>query len=113
MRLLDLSEQIVWIYICIFVQICNNVIMNDQEVQRVADLLKALGEFNRLSLVYELCQCRDPQKLCVCVAVAASRCLPPLKSPKARRGRHVGTKWPRTELFIEQRVCGQQLAPFG
>jgi len=35
--------------------------MNDAEKQKIADLLKALGEFNRLSLVYKLCQCQAPQ----------------------------------------------------
>jgi ArsR family transcriptional regulator len=47
--------------------------MND--VQKIADLLKALGEFNRLSLVYELCQCKKPQNamcLCNCCSVDAS-----------------------------------------
>ena len=49
--------------------------MNNQEVQKIADLLKALGEFNRLSLVYELCQCQTPQNamcLCNCCSVDAS-----------------------------------------
>tara|TARA_Y100000589_G_C27060241_1_gene590997 strand:- start:596 stop:892 length:297 start_codon:yes stop_codon:yes gene_type:complete len=49
--------------------------MEDTEVQKVADLLKALGEFNRLSLVYELCQCQTPQNamcLCNCCSVDAS-----------------------------------------
>ena len=41
--------------------------MSETEVQVVADLLKALGEFNRLSLVYRLCQCQTPQNvLCLC-----------------------------------------------
>ena len=49
--------------------------MNDAEKQKLADLLKALGEFNRLSLVYELCQCKAPQNamcLCSCCNVDAS-----------------------------------------
>ena len=49
--------------------------MNTEEVQKIADLLKALGEFNRLSLVYELCQCQTPQNamcLCNCCSVDAS-----------------------------------------
>ena len=49
--------------------------MNDQAIQETADLLKALGEFNRLSLVYELCQCKVPQNamcLCGCCSVDAS-----------------------------------------
>ena len=46
-----------------------------EEVQKLADLLKALGEFNRLSLVYNLCQCQAPQNamcLCACCSVDAS-----------------------------------------
>ena len=37
--------------------------------------MKALGEYNRLSLVYELCQCAKPQNamcLCECCSVDAS-----------------------------------------
>lgn len=41
--------------------------MNVSDVQELADLLKALGEFNRLSLVYELCGCEKPQNvMCLC-----------------------------------------------
>lgn len=43
--------------------------------QELADLLKALGEYNRLSLVYHLCDCRAPQNamcLCDCCSVDAS-----------------------------------------
>ncbi|MFK8184241.1 MAG: ArsR/SmtB family transcription factor [Phormidesmis sp.] len=49
--------------------------MNENEAQELADLLKALGEFNRLSLVYRLCQCKAPQNamcLCECCSVDAS-----------------------------------------
>jgi ArsR family transcriptional regulator, arsenate/arsenite/antimonite-responsive transcriptional repressor len=49
--------------------------MNDNEIQKLADFLKALGEFNRLSLVYKLCQCKAPQNamcLCDCCNVDAS-----------------------------------------
>ena len=49
--------------------------MRDPEVQKIADLLKAMGEFNRLSLVYQLCQCKSPQNamcLCECCSVDAS-----------------------------------------
>lgn len=45
------------------------------EIQDIADLLKALGEFNRLSLVYKLCDCKQPQNvmcLCDCCSVDAS-----------------------------------------
>ncbi|MEO0346915.1 MAG: metalloregulator ArsR/SmtB family transcription factor [Pseudomonadota bacterium] len=49
--------------------------MDDDQRQELADLLKALGEFNRLSLVYELCQCNAPQNamcLCDCCSVDSS-----------------------------------------
>ena len=49
--------------------------MKDSEVQELADLLKALGEFNRLSLVYRLCECQKPQNvlcLCECCSVDTS-----------------------------------------
>ena len=49
--------------------------MEQVEVQKIANLLKALGEFNRLSLVYRLCQCQTPQNamcLCDCCSVDAS-----------------------------------------
>ena len=49
--------------------------MTDSDVQQVADLFKALGEFNRLSLVYELCGCQSPKNamcLCECCSVDAS-----------------------------------------
>ena len=46
-----------------------------KETQKLADFLKALGEFNRLSLVYRLCECDKPQNamcLCECCDVDAS-----------------------------------------
>lgn len=49
--------------------------MKSNEIQETADLLKALGEFNRLSLVYRLCECKAPQNamcLCECCSVDAS-----------------------------------------
>ena len=49
--------------------------MGDSEVQELADLMKALGEFNRLSLVYRLCECQTPQNvmcLCDCCSVDTS-----------------------------------------
>lgn len=59
----------------IFAQICKFREVNDRETRELADLLKALGEFNRLSLVYKLCQCQAPQNamcLCECCSVDAS-----------------------------------------
>jgi len=49
--------------------------MSDTEIEKLASLLKAMGEFNRLSIVYELCQCKAPQNamcLCSCCSVDAS-----------------------------------------
>ena len=49
--------------------------MNALGVQELADLLKALGEVNRLSLVCKLCECSTPQNamcLCDCCSVDAS-----------------------------------------
>ena len=49
--------------------------MNTTEMQELAGLLKALGEFNRLSLVCRLCDCATPQQamcLCDCCSVDAS-----------------------------------------
>ncbi|MEM7647361.1 MAG: hypothetical protein AAF203_10660 [Pseudomonadota bacterium] len=41
--------------------------MNAEETQKIANLLKALGEFNRLSMIYKLCQCKTPQNaMCLC-----------------------------------------------
>lgn len=41
--------------------------MKTEQIQETVDLLKALGEFNRLSLVYKLCECQTPQNaMCLC-----------------------------------------------
>ena len=49
--------------------------MKSSDIEETASLLKALGEFNRLSLVYKLCECNSPQNamcLCDCCSVDAS-----------------------------------------
>ncbi len=49
--------------------------MDINERHDLARLLKALGEYNRLSLVYELCGCAEPENamcLCECCSVDAS-----------------------------------------
>ena len=49
--------------------------MTEGEIHEMAQLLKALGEYNRLSLVYELCECKMPENamcLCDCCSVDAS-----------------------------------------
>ena len=56
-------------------QVCNNAVMEHIEMQKTVELLNALGEFNRLSLVYKLCECQQPQNvmcLCNCCNVDAS-----------------------------------------
>ena len=41
--------------------------MSNLDTQEIADFFKALGEFNRLSLVYKLCECSTPQNsMCLC-----------------------------------------------
>ena len=49
--------------------------MESADAQKLADLLKALGEINRLTLVSRLCECTTPQNamcLCTCCSVDAS-----------------------------------------
>ena len=49
--------------------------MDIKDAQKLADLLKALGEVNRLTLVSRLCECKTPQNamcLCECCNVDAS-----------------------------------------
>ena len=49
--------------------------MNASDFNELADMLKALGESNRLSLVCKLCECTAPQNamcLCDCCDVDAS-----------------------------------------
>ena len=49
--------------------------MDENNTNKLASLLKALGEYNRLSLVYELCKCKSPKNamcLCECCSVDAS-----------------------------------------
>ena len=43
------------------------VAVEDSDLRELADLLKALGEVNRLSLVCRLCDCSKPiQAMCLC-----------------------------------------------
>ena len=49
--------------------------MDESQLNDLAQLLKALGEYNRLSLVYKLCNCSAPENamcLCDCCSVDAS-----------------------------------------
>ncbi|NEQ44676.1 MAG: helix-turn-helix transcriptional regulator [Leptolyngbya sp. SIOISBB] len=83
--------------------------MNEKEAQELADLLKALGEFNRLSLVYELCQCKAPQNaMCLCEycsvdASGVSRHLKVLSQEgivsSERKGREIQYSLNKTEVL--------------
>ncbi len=49
--------------------------MTKNKLSELANLLKALGEFNRLSMVYNLCGCSEPKNamcLCDCCSVDSS-----------------------------------------
>ena len=49
--------------------------MDNGKLNELSELLKALGEYNRLSLVYELCGCEKPERamcLCECCSVDPS-----------------------------------------
>ena len=63
------------IFIASFAHICNYFYMEREKLNELSQLLKALGEYNRLSLVYELCGCEKPKGamcLCECCSVDAS-----------------------------------------
>ena len=85
----------------------------------MADLLKALGEFNRLSLVYELCDCAKPRNamcLCDCCSVdssGASRHLKVLAQEGVvkieRKGRERMYSLNRTEVAARLRSLADQI----
>ena len=87
--------------------------------QELADLLKALGEFNRLSLVYELCGCtnsRNAMCLCSCCSVdssVASRHLKVLAQEGVvkieRRGRERMYSLNRGEVAAQLRALADQI----
>ena len=94
-------------------QMCNYAPMNVAETQKTADFLKALGEFNRLSLVYELCRCESSQNamcLCDCCSVDASVVSRHLKVLAERdivtfdkKGREKSYRLNRTEVATQLR----------
>ena len=60
---------------CIVAQIYTKETMDTLDISKLADLLKALGEVNRLSLVCTLCDSKTAQNatcLCSCCSVDAS-----------------------------------------
>ena len=85
----------------------------------MADLLKALGEFNRLSLVYELCDCSKPRNamcLCNCCSVdssVASRHLKVLAQEGVvrieRKGRERMYSLNRAEVAARLRALADQI----
>lgn len=93
--------------------------VNATEQQTMADLLKALGEFNRLSLVYELCDCAKPRNamcLCDCCSVdssVASRHLKVLAQEGVvkieRKGRERMYSLNRTEVAARLRSLADQI----
>ena len=93
--------------------------MDASERQELADLLKALGEYNRLSLVYELCQCKMPQNamcLCECCSVdssVASRHLKVLAQEKVvqmeKKGRERIDSLNRAEIAQKLRALADQI----
>lgn len=93
--------------------------MDSTQQQQLADLLKALGEYNRLSLVYELCQCDKPQNamcLCECCSVdtsVASRHLKVLAQEGVvqieKKGRERIYSLNRTEVAKKLRALADQI----
>lgn len=93
--------------------------MDVTQQQQTADLLKALGEFNRLSLVYELCECAKPRNamcLCECCSVdssVASRHLKVLAQQGVvrieRKGRERMYSLNRAEVAARLRALADQI----
>ena len=93
--------------------------MDSGERQQLADLLKALGEYNRLSIVCELCQCEKPQNamcLCECCSVdssVASRHLKVLAQEGVlqmeKRGRERVYSLNRSEIASRLRILADQI----
>ena len=93
--------------------------VNSVERHALADLLKALGEYNRLSMVYELCECKQPRNamcLCQCCSVdssVASRHLKVLAQEGVvtmeRKGRERIYSLNRTEVAARLRALADQI----
>ncbi len=93
--------------------------MDAATTEELAGLLKALGEYNRLSLVYELCRCEKPQNamcLCECCSVdasVASRHLKVLAQEKIvqieKKGRERIYSLNRTEIAHKLRALADQI----
>jgi DNA-binding transcriptional ArsR family regulator len=93
--------------------------METAQTQEIADFLKALGEYNRLSLVYELCRCQEPQNamcLCDCCSVDASVVSRHLKVlaeegivSYEKKGREKTYKLNRTEVANQLRALADKI----
>ncbi|WP_395341604.1 ArsR/SmtB family transcription factor [Ningiella sp. W23] len=80
--------------------------MKDNKFNETVELLKALGEFNRLSIVYRLCECQTPQNamcLCDCCSVDASVASRHLKT-LAQAGILKSEKKGREKTYVLDRV---------
>jgi len=93
--------------------------MKGSEVQELANLLKALGEYNRLSLVYSLCDCKAPRNamcLCECCSVDASGVSRHLKIlaqegivTSERKGREISYSLNREEVANSLRALAEKI----
>ena len=93
--------------------------MDTTQTKKLAGLLKALGEFNRLSLVYRLCECQGPQNamcLCECCSVDASVASRHLKVlaqegivSSERKGREIIYSLNRTEIAETLRALADEI----
>lgn len=86
--------------------------MENHDVQKTAELLKALGEFNRLSLVYKLCECQSPQNamcLCECCSVDASVVSRHLKTLSQAGILHLEKKGRERTYSLDRKYVAEQL----
>ncbi|MGB1799551.1 MAG: ArsR/SmtB family transcription factor [Gammaproteobacteria bacterium] len=103
----------------IFANMCKYTNMETTQTQEIADFLKALGEYNRLSLVYELCRCQEPQNamcLCDCCSIDASVVSRHLKVLAEegivsfeKKGREKTYKLNRTEVANQLRALADKI----
>jgi len=108
-------------FIDLFAQICKYYSVDQTDTQQTADLLKALGEFNRLSLVYELSECQTPQNamcLCDCCRVDASGVSRHLKLltqegivTSEKKGREISFSLNRTAVASMLRSLADKIEP--
>ena len=86
--------------------------MDVNERKELARLLKALGEYNRLSLVYELCGCKEPENamcLCECCSVDASVASRHLKALAQEEIVHIESRGRERLYSLNRKHVAQQL----